>query len=397
MHTVFISYSTKNTDKAIVVRDFLEKNGVICWMAPRNLSGGTTYNKDIPLAIDNCSYFVLIASSQSAKSRWVQSEINRAFNNNKITFIPYDIENFSYPEDWFNLDIFQHISAFNNFDEALCELLKSVGGKHEIQKNEISKNEIKSQYSKGSYGVRPEFMQKMMSIVKTCYSDNHNKRTIDMMKEGVGKLKEIDPGELNQEEQDVRTYCLKIFSSSIRGEAEYKGDFNTEAYKILYTGNVSNFSDCSNYELYGDGTPVTPLSNFNLLDKLKQISDLGTIVPSEIVNPSVFCPKCGGDIVPLKAGLGDGEHIVLKCSNSACDCYVVATMPHKAKQSYKYFTISDECGRSQGLNACSGKNKLRHANFRDVMFQCDRCGSKKHPELIDYDSFDTKCSEEHPY
>lgn len=127
-HSVFISYSTKNTDKAIQVREFLENNGVQCWMAPRDLSGGNAYNRDIPKAIDSCSYFILIASKKASESRWVQSEINRAFNNNAITLIPFDIENFGYPEEWFNLDIFQHIDAVTNFNNGLQLLLKSVDG-----------------------------------------------------------------------------------------------------------------------------------------------------------------------------------------------------------------------------------------------------------------------------
>lgn len=55
-HTVFISYSTKTTTKAEKVRDFLESNGVKCWMAPRDLNnaGGQEYSELIAEAIEQC-------------------------------------------------------------------------------------------------------------------------------------------------------------------------------------------------------------------------------------------------------------------------------------------------------------------------------------------------------
>ena len=62
MKEVFISYSTKDQIQAETVRDILEKNAIPCWMAPRDIPGGSNYTKEIPIAIRNCKVFVLILS-----------------------------------------------------------------------------------------------------------------------------------------------------------------------------------------------------------------------------------------------------------------------------------------------------------------------------------------------
>ena len=60
MKEVFISYSTVDAVQAETVRNVLEKNGLSCWMAPRDIPGGSNYTKEIPIAIRNCKVFVLI-------------------------------------------------------------------------------------------------------------------------------------------------------------------------------------------------------------------------------------------------------------------------------------------------------------------------------------------------
>ena len=41
MKEVFISYSTVDAVQAETVRNVLEKNGLSCWMAPRDIPGGS--------------------------------------------------------------------------------------------------------------------------------------------------------------------------------------------------------------------------------------------------------------------------------------------------------------------------------------------------------------------
>ena len=72
---VFISYSTKDRDGARQVREFLESEGIKCWMAPRDIPPGSNYAYVIERAISNCAVFLLLVSRDSAQSVWVNKEV----------------------------------------------------------------------------------------------------------------------------------------------------------------------------------------------------------------------------------------------------------------------------------------------------------------------------------
>ena len=91
MHTVFISYSTKDTAQAETVRNVLESNAIPCWMAPRDIPGGSNYTKEIPIAIRGCQVFVLILSENSQNSHWVLKELDAAVNAGKV-ILPFMLE-----------------------------------------------------------------------------------------------------------------------------------------------------------------------------------------------------------------------------------------------------------------------------------------------------------------
>ena len=89
--TVFISHSS--VDKAIAeqVCRFLETHGVPCWIAPRDVTPGKNYGAAILDAIDECSVFVLLLTSESNKSGQVVREVERAASSNAI-IIPFRVE-----------------------------------------------------------------------------------------------------------------------------------------------------------------------------------------------------------------------------------------------------------------------------------------------------------------
>ena len=72
---VFISYSTKDRDRAFDVRNYLESVGVRCWMAPRDIPSGSNYAYIIERAISNCAIFLLLVSRDSVQSVWVNKEV----------------------------------------------------------------------------------------------------------------------------------------------------------------------------------------------------------------------------------------------------------------------------------------------------------------------------------
>jgi TIR domain len=62
---VFISHSSQDKKIADAVCNFLEKHGVLCWIAPRDVTPGKNYGAAIIDAISECELFVLILSSLS--------------------------------------------------------------------------------------------------------------------------------------------------------------------------------------------------------------------------------------------------------------------------------------------------------------------------------------------
>ena len=82
-HDVFISYSTKDKVTADAICHTLESNKMRCWIAPRNITSGKPYAEEIMDAIDQTKIVVLVFSSNSQASQFVNNEINVAFSKSK--------------------------------------------------------------------------------------------------------------------------------------------------------------------------------------------------------------------------------------------------------------------------------------------------------------------------
>jgi hypothetical protein len=89
--TVFISHSSEDKATGDQICRYLEKHGVLCWIAPRDVTPGKNYGTAIIDAIDECKVFVLLLSSRSNKSGQVVREVERAASNNSI-IIPFRVE-----------------------------------------------------------------------------------------------------------------------------------------------------------------------------------------------------------------------------------------------------------------------------------------------------------------
>jgi hypothetical protein len=75
---VFISHSHQDAPAANLIVEALEKRGVACWMAPRDVPPGGSYAEAILNAIESASCFVLIYSQHSNLSSHVLREVERA-------------------------------------------------------------------------------------------------------------------------------------------------------------------------------------------------------------------------------------------------------------------------------------------------------------------------------
>ncbi len=75
---VFVSHSNDDAPFADLIVKALEKRGVICWIAPRDVPAGGSYAESILNAIESASCFVLIYSQSSNVSSHVMREVERA-------------------------------------------------------------------------------------------------------------------------------------------------------------------------------------------------------------------------------------------------------------------------------------------------------------------------------
>lgn len=125
-HDVYISYSTKDKDVAFMICYVLEMNDVKCWIAPRNITSMQHYADDIADAIKSAKTVVLVFSENSDNSKFVNNEIEQAFNLNK-PIIVFKIDDY-YPHQPmdFYLKNQKHITSYPDPKEKLEELVKLV-------------------------------------------------------------------------------------------------------------------------------------------------------------------------------------------------------------------------------------------------------------------------------
>ena len=88
---VFISYPSQNEAAASAVCSYLEKRGIRCWIAPRDISPGEEYATALIHAINHCRTLVLIFSAHTNTSTQVRREVERAVTKGKI-IIPIRVE-----------------------------------------------------------------------------------------------------------------------------------------------------------------------------------------------------------------------------------------------------------------------------------------------------------------
>src|SRR5947209_8605244 len=75
---VFVSYASQDADIADAIVQILERHGLKCWIAPRDVVPGALYADGIVRAINGSRVFILVLSEHSLASRHVGKEIERA-------------------------------------------------------------------------------------------------------------------------------------------------------------------------------------------------------------------------------------------------------------------------------------------------------------------------------
>jgi hypothetical protein len=95
-YSCFISYSSRDETLAHRLHADLQDNGVRCWFAPKDLKIGDEFRSVIDQSIQVHDRLLLILSEHSVISRWVQKEVETAFEKesqeNRIVLFPIRID-----------------------------------------------------------------------------------------------------------------------------------------------------------------------------------------------------------------------------------------------------------------------------------------------------------------
>jgi adenylate cyclase len=90
-HDVFLSYSAADKDTALAVLAGLEKQGIRCWIAPRDIPAGSEYGQQIVEALKACRVFVVVFSASANASPHVRREVERAVSLDR-TIVPFRVD-----------------------------------------------------------------------------------------------------------------------------------------------------------------------------------------------------------------------------------------------------------------------------------------------------------------
>jgi len=88
---IFVSHSSLDREAAERLVTDIEKFGMPCWMAPRDIPFGSNYGAAIVDAIEKTEVFIVLLSANANNSPHVANEIERAVNYRK-TIIPLRLE-----------------------------------------------------------------------------------------------------------------------------------------------------------------------------------------------------------------------------------------------------------------------------------------------------------------
>jgi hypothetical protein len=124
---VFVSYASKDAAVASALVEELERHGIVCWIAPRNVKAGALYADAIVRAITDAQAFVLVLSESAIASSHVSREIERAASKRRpIIALRIDAAPLTPALEYF-LSESQWVTAeAANIDAAYAKLIESI-------------------------------------------------------------------------------------------------------------------------------------------------------------------------------------------------------------------------------------------------------------------------------
>lgn len=192
-NSVFISYSSKDIKFVNRIVEELEKMGVPYWKAPEMIPAGSSYAREIPQAIQDCAVFLLVLSTTSQASIWVEKEIDSAICNRKI-IIPFQISEMTLNDTFrFYLNNVQMISYFENQEKAFLDM------RHQLE-----------QLMPGFCDKQEEKKEKSVPKVPAEQKESGQLHRVQSEKEAREKVLSIEPIPLGPKKRSRNSNALRM-------------------------------------------------------------------------------------------------------------------------------------------------------------------------------------------
>jgi TIR domain-containing protein/von Hippel-Lindau disease tumor suppressor protein len=122
---LFVSHVTEDRAAAMEVVEELERRGVRCWIAPRDVNPGKPFDNEIAAAIETSRAMLLIFSEHCNESDYIRREVTVAGESQKV-IIPFRIEN-AQPKRGLRVRLsdLHWIDGFASRERAIDELVKT--------------------------------------------------------------------------------------------------------------------------------------------------------------------------------------------------------------------------------------------------------------------------------
>ena len=125
---LFVSHVTEDRKAALGIIHKLERRGVGCWVAPRDIQAGKPYDDEIVEAIESCPAMLLIFSERCNGNQYIRRELTLAGESQKRV-IPLRIED-AEPKGGLRARLvdLHRIDAFTDEDAAIAEVIDALAG-----------------------------------------------------------------------------------------------------------------------------------------------------------------------------------------------------------------------------------------------------------------------------
>lgn len=264
MTSIFISHHSSKSETAMHLAEYLERIGLKCWIAPRDIVPGCDWDQAISEAIKKCDSLVLLFCGSADQSKHVKREVMLAEKNSKIVY-PIRLENIAPDRLGYFLETSQWIDWLDQRDETLDGLVRALKSR-QIPRETFSNSNVPKDTSLAPFD-RVKACSWPRKII-SCLTDSLAHETTARLIFSSCKLSSGDS---------------VILPTGKTGGMLFKGMLSCcEDYSVDPFYDSPIFSDTETYGVHSNhSTSRSKFVRTMLFDRLKKV---GKVVPDENIN-----------------------------------------------------------------------------------------------------------------